>query len=99
MTVKATIAATVQSSIGNVAAGSAFATFTSAGAGGAGLIAVNGAAQACRAAIAAGSGVLAWVKANWSSEQVREGAQGQLDIAAEGVGTAQDVSLPTECEY
>jgi hypothetical protein len=40
-----TIAATAQGTIGNVAAGSVFATLQSAGAGGAGLAAVNGAVQ------------------------------------------------------
>jgi aspartate 1-decarboxylase len=60
---KATITATVQSSIGDIAAGSVFAIFTSAGAGGTGLVTLNGAAQACGAALAADNGALAWVKA------------------------------------
>ncbi len=41
------------SSIGNVAAGSTFATFQSAGAGGAGTAVVNGAAQLAGTGIAA----------------------------------------------
>lgn len=40
-----TVAAAAQSSIGNIAAGSVFATLKSAGAGGAGLAAVNGVVQ------------------------------------------------------
>ena len=40
-----TVAAATQSSIGNVAAGGVFATLQSAGAGGAGLAAVNGVVQ------------------------------------------------------
>jgi hypothetical protein len=58
-----TVASAIQSSIGNVAAGSLFATAQSAAAGGAGTMVLNGIVQTGGAAIAAGSGGLAWVKA------------------------------------
>ncbi|KAJ5196272.1 hypothetical protein N7449_006751 [Penicillium cf. viridicatum] len=57
-------AAGVQSSIGNVAAGSLFVTGQSAGAGGLGLVAVNTAAQACGALTGIGSAGFAWFKRN-----------------------------------
>ncbi|KAL4914028.1 hypothetical protein BDW62DRAFT_191261 [Aspergillus aurantiobrunneus] len=57
------VAAGTHSAIGNVAAGSAFATMQSAGAGGAGLAVVNGVAQAGAATVSFGSAGLAWVKA------------------------------------
>jgi hypothetical protein len=57
-------AAGVQSSIGNVAAGSLFATGQSAGAGGLGLVPVNTAAQACGALAGMGSAGFAWFKGN-----------------------------------
>lgn len=59
----ASIAATVQSSIGNVAAGSIFATLQSAGAGGVGAAVVSGAVQIGGAGVAAaGAGIMAWAK-------------------------------------
>ncbi|OCK92363.1 uncharacterized protein K441DRAFT_678911 [Cenococcum geophilum 1.58] len=57
-----TIAAGAQGSIGNVAAGSVFATLQSAGAGGAGLAAVNGVAQVGGCAMAAAGSGLAFLK-------------------------------------
>lgn len=51
------IAATVQSSIGNVVAGSTFATLQSAGAGGPGLAAVNAAIQLAGGGIASAGGL------------------------------------------
>ncbi|KAF3484466.1 uncharacterized protein GIQ15_03790 [Arthroderma uncinatum] len=54
-------AAVVQGTIGNVAAGSLFAVAQSAGAGGAGLVAINGGVQAGGALAAAGGG-LAWLR-------------------------------------
>jgi len=59
---KGTIAAGVQSSIGNVAAGSVFATLQSAGTGGAGLAVVNGVAQVGGCAMAAAGSGLAFLK-------------------------------------
>lgn len=56
-------AAAAQSWIGNVAAGSTMAIGQSAGAGGSGLVVVNGAAQLGGAAMTMGSASLAWVKA------------------------------------
>ncbi|KAL2138697.1 hypothetical protein VTI28DRAFT_6370 [Corynascus sepedonium] len=50
--VSGSIAAGAQSSIGNVAAGSAFATLQSAGAGGAGATVVNGIIQTAGASVA-----------------------------------------------
>lgn len=55
------LAAGVQSSIGNVAAGSTFATLQSAGTGGAGLAAVNGVVQAAGVLMTAAGGFLARV--------------------------------------
>ncbi|EXJ53836.1 hypothetical protein A1O7_09172 [Cladophialophora yegresii CBS 114405] len=57
-----TLAATIHGGIGNVAAGSIFATAQSAAAGGAGLAVVNGAAQICGGVITAGVGGVAWLK-------------------------------------
>lgn len=57
-----TVAAGVQSWIGNVAGGSLFATFQSAAMGGSGAAAVAGAAQGAGATVAAiGGGVMAWL--------------------------------------
>ncbi|KAJ5277772.1 hypothetical protein N7524_003925 [Penicillium chrysogenum] len=56
-------AATVHSWIGNIAAGSAMSVGQSAGAGGSGLVIVNGAAQLGGAAMTVGSASVAWVKA------------------------------------
>lgn len=56
--------AVIQSSIGNVAAGSLFATGQSAGAGGLGMVAVTTAAQACGALTSLGNAGLAWLKSN-----------------------------------
>ncbi|KAH6654318.1 hypothetical protein BKA67DRAFT_274924 [Truncatella angustata] len=56
------LAAGVQGGIGNVIAGSAFATLQSAGAAGAGAAMVNGVVQAGGAGVALGSGGLAWLK-------------------------------------
>ncbi|KAF3398259.1 hypothetical protein F1880_005618 [Penicillium rolfsii] len=56
-------AAAAHSWIGNIAAGSAMAIGQSAGAGGSGLVVVNGAAQLGGAAMTVGSASLAWVKA------------------------------------
>ncbi|KAJ5776905.1 hypothetical protein N7520_000151 [Penicillium odoratum] len=55
-------AAVVQSSVGNIAAGSYMAIAQSAGAGGSGLAVVNGATQLGAAAVTAGSAGFAWVK-------------------------------------
>ncbi|KAL4821615.1 hypothetical protein BDW67DRAFT_179457 [Aspergillus spinulosporus] len=55
-------AASAQSIIGNVAAGSTFATLQSAGAGGAGLAVIDGVAQAGALAVGIGNAGLAWVK-------------------------------------
>ncbi|KAJ5244803.1 hypothetical protein N7489_004899 [Penicillium chrysogenum] len=49
--------------IGNIAAGSAMSVGQSAGAGGSGLVIVNGAAQLGGAAMTVGSASVAWVKA------------------------------------
>ncbi|KAJ5796398.1 uncharacterized protein N7518_004938 [Penicillium psychrosexuale] len=59
-------AAAIQSSIGNVAAGSLFAAGQSAGAGagGLGLVAVNTAAQAAGVLTSVGSAGWAWFKGN-----------------------------------
>lgn len=54
-------AAIMQSTIGNVGAGSLFALGQSAGAGGAGLAVVNGVVQAVGAVVVGASGGLAWV--------------------------------------
>lgn len=66
LTFTASVAAGVQASVGNVAAGSAFATVQSAAAGGYGLAVLTGIVQATGGAIAAvggiGGGVLAWLK-------------------------------------
>lgn len=59
------MAAAVHSLIGNVAAGSAFAVGQSAGAGGTGLVIVNGATQVGGAVMSVGSAGLAWVKARF----------------------------------
>jgi hypothetical protein len=56
------IAAGVQSTIGNVATGSIFAVLQSAGAGGAGLAAVNGVAQMVGGVIAGGGSLWAYAK-------------------------------------
>ena len=56
-------AAAAHSSVGNIAAGSMMAVGQSAGAGGSGLILVNGAAQLGGAAMTVGSASLAWAKA------------------------------------
>ncbi|KAJ5471914.1 hypothetical protein N7539_008483 [Penicillium diatomitis] len=56
-------AATAHSWIGNIVAGSAMAIGQSAGAGGNGLVIVNGVAQLGGAAMTFGSAGLAWVKA------------------------------------
>ncbi|RFU27225.1 hypothetical protein B7463_g9104, partial [Scytalidium lignicola] len=56
-----TLAAGIQSGIGNVVGGSLFATMQSAAAGGAGAAVVNGVVMTGGATIAGGSG-LAWVK-------------------------------------
>ncbi|KAJ5472010.1 hypothetical protein N7539_008579 [Penicillium diatomitis] len=56
-------AAAAHSWIGNIAPGSAMAVGQSAGAGGSGLVVVNGAAQLGGAAMTVGSASLAWVKA------------------------------------
>lgn len=55
-------AATAHSWIGNIVAGSAMAIGQSAGAGGNGLVVINGAVQLGGAAIAVGSAGLAWIK-------------------------------------
>ncbi|KAL4741698.1 hypothetical protein BDV11DRAFT_182193 [Aspergillus similis] len=57
------LAASAQSVIGNVAAGSTFATLQSAGAGGAGLAVLGGIAQAGGLAVGIGNAALAWVRA------------------------------------
>ncbi|KAJ5569922.1 uncharacterized protein N7459_009352 [Penicillium hispanicum] len=57
------IAATAHSWIGNIVAGSAMAIGQSAGAGGNGLVIINGAAQLGGAVMAVGSASLAWIKA------------------------------------
>jgi hypothetical protein len=59
---KGTIAASVQSGTGNVAAGSLFATLQSAGAGGTGLVAVNGAIQLGGGVMTAAGSSLAFLK-------------------------------------
>lgn len=62
------LAAGAQSAIGNVAAGSVFATMQSAGAGGGGLAAVNGATQfGAAAAWMAGNAnaTVSWFKSQW----------------------------------
>ena len=56
-------AAAAHSSVGNIAAGSVMAVGQSAGAGGGGLILVNGAAQLGGAVVTVGSASLAWAKA------------------------------------
>ncbi|KAL4776240.1 hypothetical protein BDW60DRAFT_203289 [Aspergillus nidulans var. acristatus] len=56
-------AASAQSVVGNVAAGSTFATLQSAGAGGAGSAVINGVAQAGGLAVGIGNVGLAWVRA------------------------------------
>ncbi|EAW09046.1 uncharacterized protein ACLA_077930 [Aspergillus clavatus NRRL 1] len=56
------LAAAVHSTIGNAVAGSALAISQSAGAGGAGLAVINGAAQVGGAAMSIGSVGLAWAK-------------------------------------
>ncbi|OQE64533.1 hypothetical protein PENNAL_c0226G07898, partial [Penicillium nalgiovense] len=56
-------AAAAHSWIGNIAAGSAMSVGQSAGAGGSGLVIVNGAAQLGGAAMTVGSASVAWVKA------------------------------------
>ncbi|KAK3935436.1 hypothetical protein QBC46DRAFT_413049 [Diplogelasinospora grovesii] len=58
--VAGSIAAGIQSAIGNVAAGSGFATLTSAGMGGYGTVVAAGAAQGAGVATAVFSGVGAW---------------------------------------
>ncbi|KAL6235166.1 hypothetical protein BDW75DRAFT_240448 [Aspergillus navahoensis] len=57
------LAASAQSVIGNVAAGSMFATLQSAGTGGAGLAVINGIAQTGTLVVGVGSAGLAWVRA------------------------------------
>lgn len=57
------MAATAHSWIGNIVAGSAMAIGQSAGAGGNGLVIINGAAQFGGAAMTVGSASLAWIKA------------------------------------
>ncbi|KAJ9220332.1 hypothetical protein DTO027B5_4652 [Paecilomyces variotii] len=57
------VAATAHSWIGNIVAGSAMAIGQSAGAGGNGLVIINGAAQFGGAAMTVGSASLAWIKA------------------------------------
>ncbi|KAJ5971838.1 uncharacterized protein N7479_001756 [Penicillium vulpinum] len=56
-------AAVAHGLVGNIAAGSAMAIGQSAGAGGSGLVIVNGAAQLGGAAMTVGSASLAWIKA------------------------------------
>ncbi|KAI2787065.1 hypothetical protein POX_f07421 [Penicillium oxalicum] len=56
-------AATAHSWIGNIVAGSAMAIGQSAGAGGNGLVIVNGAAQLGGAVMTLGSAGIAWIKA------------------------------------
>lgn len=63
LTIIGSVAAGVQSMIGNVAASSAFATLQSAGVGGYGVAAVTTASQAAGAVmVSTGAGVLAWLK-------------------------------------
>jgi hypothetical protein len=57
------VAATIHGSIGNVIAGSSMAIAQSAGAGGSGLVIVNGVAQLGGAAVTLGTAGFAWVKA------------------------------------
>lgn len=57
------LAATAQSVVGNVAAGSTFATLQSAGAGGAGLAVIDGVVQAGVLAVGIGNVGLAWIRA------------------------------------
>ncbi|KAL3434760.1 hypothetical protein BDV09DRAFT_195620 [Aspergillus tetrazonus] len=57
------LAATAQSVVGNVAAGSTFATLQSAGAGGAGLAVIDGVVQAGGLAVGIGNVGLAWIRA------------------------------------
>ncbi|KAL4961439.1 uncharacterized protein BDV14DRAFT_180422 [Aspergillus stella-maris] len=57
------LAAGAQSAMGNVAAGSTFATLQSAAAGGYGIAAVNGVAQVGGAVVGVGSAGLRWVRA------------------------------------
>ncbi|PLB46099.1 hypothetical protein P170DRAFT_479018 [Aspergillus steynii IBT 23096] len=57
------LAAGVHSLLGNVAAGSTFATLQSAGAGGAGLAALNGAAQVGAATVGVGNAAVGWARA------------------------------------
>lgn len=58
----ATLASGIQSGIGNVVAGSWFATMQSAAAGGAGATIVNGGIQASGAIMATAGGGLVWAK-------------------------------------
>ncbi|KAL4750797.1 hypothetical protein BDW72DRAFT_109576 [Aspergillus terricola var. indicus] len=57
------LAASAQSVVGNIAAGSTFATLQSAGTGGAGLAVIDGVAQAGGLAVGVGNAGLAWVRA------------------------------------
>ncbi|CBF81248.1 hypothetical protein AN5765.2 [Aspergillus nidulans FGSC A4] len=57
------LAATAQSVVGNVAAGSTFATLQSAGAGGAGLAVIDGAVQAGGLAVGIWRMGLTWIRA------------------------------------
>ena len=70
-----TIAAAAQSGMGSVGAGSAFAIFQSAGAGGAGLAIINGAVQGVGAAIAGVGGI-------WSAKQVHSKSISESEAAA-----------------
>lgn len=58
-------AALIQATIGNVAVGSWFAILQGAGAGGAGLVALNEVVQGGGAALAVGAGVLAWARGHF----------------------------------
>jgi hypothetical protein len=80
-----TVAAAAQSGIGNVAAGSAFAIFQSAGAGGAGLAIVNGAVQGVGVAIAAAGGI-------WTGKQVYKKSASKSEPASESEPTGKSES-------
>ncbi|KAH8801371.1 hypothetical protein F5884DRAFT_862071 [Xylogone sp. PMI_703] len=60
-----TWAAGIQSGIGNVAAGSVFATMQSAGAGGAGAAVLNTAVQAGGLLTTAGTGAWSWMRSKF----------------------------------
>lgn len=65
-------AAGIQAGIGNIAAGSAFAVFQSAGAGGAGLLIINGIVQGI-AGVGFASGIAASVT---KTKAIRENGEG-----------------------